>query len=101
MNEFRLTNIIEDGGFAALARMDAKLADLGNLTVSGNMHTIGFGQLEQQINDRYKDDFYQYAASLSLQLGKFFNPKLGLQLPFISVFLNHLVIRNMTLMHLM
>lgn len=82
VNEFRLTNIDENGGFAALARMDAKLADLGNLTVSGNMHTIGFGQLEQQINDRYKDDFYQYAASLSLQLGKFFNPKLGLQLPF-------------------
>lgn len=82
VNEFRLTDIDERGGYAALARMDAKLADLGNFTLSGNMHTIGFGQLEQQINDRYKDDFYQYAASLSIELGKFFNPKLGLRLPF-------------------
>lgn len=82
VNELRLTGIDESGGWAALARADFKLADLGNLTVSGNMHTAGFGTLEQQIDERYKDNFYQYAASLSLELGKFLPQGVELRLPF-------------------
>lgn len=81
VNELRLTNIDEQNGYAALARLDAKLADLGSITLSGNMHTIGFGTLEQQIDERYKDNFYQYAASLTMELGKFFPQKLGIRLP--------------------
>ena len=81
VNELRLSNIDEQGGWAALARIDAKLADLGNVSLSGNMHTIGFGTLDQQIDERYKDNFYQYAASISMELGKFFPQKLGIRLP--------------------
>ncbi|MBC8173842.1 MAG: cell surface protein SprA, partial [Chitinophagales bacterium] len=81
VNELRLADIDERGGWAALARIDAKLADLGSVTLSGNMHTIGFGTLEQQIDERYKDNFYQYAASLTMELGKFFPDKLGIRLP--------------------
>ena len=81
VNELRLSSINEEGGIAALARLDMKLADLGNFTLSGNMHTIGFGTLEQQIQDRYRDNFYQYDAALSLELGKFFPEKIGLRLP--------------------
>ncbi|MFN0275975.1 MAG: cell surface protein SprA [Chitinophagales bacterium] len=81
VNELRLTNIDQRGGWAALARVDAKLADLGNVSLSGNMHTIGFGTLEQQIDERYKDNFYQYAAALTMELGKFFPSKLGIRLP--------------------
>ena len=62
-------------------RVDAQLADLGTMTLSGNMHTAGFGTLEQQINERYFDNFYQYAASMSLELGKFFPSDLGIRLP--------------------
>ncbi|HMU70520.1 MAG TPA: cell surface protein SprA, partial [Chitinophagales bacterium] len=54
VNELRLSNIDESGGWAALARADVKLADLGNFTLSGNLHTAGFGTLEQQIDERYK-----------------------------------------------
>ncbi len=82
VNELRLTGIDESGGWAALARADFKLADLGTFTVSGNMHTAGFGTLEQQIDERYKDNFYQYAASLSLELGKFLPQGANLRLPF-------------------
>lgn len=82
VNELRLSEIDRNGGWAALARMDVKLADLGQATVSGNMHTIGFGTLEQQIADRYMDNFYQYDASVNLQLGKFFPTKWGVRLPF-------------------
>jgi cell surface protein SprA len=81
VNELRLTGIDERGGWAALARADFKLADLGTFTVSGNMHTAGFGTLEQQIDERYRDNFYQYAASLSLELGKFLPQGVNLRLP--------------------
>ena len=40
-------------GSAAIARIDAKLADLGNVTLAGNMHTIGFGSIDKTINDRF------------------------------------------------
>jgi len=81
VNELRLTGIDESGGWAALARADLKLADLGTVTVSGNLHTAGFGTLEQQIDERYRDNFYQYAASLTLELGKFLPEDVNLRLP--------------------
>ncbi len=80
-NEMRLSGFDEQGGYAALARVDVKLADFGSVTLSGNMHTIGFGTLEQKLNDRYKDNFYQYDASGTFQLGKFIPKKIGIQLP--------------------
>lgn len=80
-NEMRLSGFDEDGGYAAIARMDVKLADLGTISLAGNMHTIGFGTLEQKLNDRYKDNFYQYDASGTFQLGKFIPKKIGIQLP--------------------
>jgi cell surface protein SprA len=82
VNELRLSDIDRNGGWAALARMDAKLADLGQATVSANLHTIGFGTLEQKIAERYMDNFFQYDASINLNLGKFFPTQWGVQLPF-------------------
>ena len=81
VNELRLTGIDEKGGWAALARADFKMADLGNFTLSGNLHTAGFGTLEQQIDERYIDNFYQYAASMNIELGKFLPPDVNLMLP--------------------
>ena len=80
-NELRLSGFDEEGGYAALGRVDVKLADLGNISVSGTMHSIGFGSLEQKLNERYKDNFFQYDASGTFQLGKFLPKSVGLQLP--------------------
>ena len=80
-NELRLSGFDEEGGYAAIGRVDVKLADLGNISLSGAMHSIGFGQLEQKLNERFKDNFYQYDASGTFQLGKFLPKKVGLQLP--------------------
>ena len=85
-NEMTLNGLNEQGGTAAIANVDVKLADLGNLKLSGSMYTIGFGQIEQRVNERKKDDFYQYNVSSTLQLGKLFPKKWGLQLPFFAQF---------------
>ena len=82
VNELRLSNLDERGGYAALARIDFTLADLGTLSLSGNMHTAGFGTLEQRVNERYRENFLQYDVAASLELGKITPKKWGLSIPF-------------------
>jgi len=80
-NELSLSEFDESSGYAALATMDIKLADWGNMVLSGNMHTQGYGTLEQKVNDRYKDNYYQYDGALNLELGRFFGEESGIKIP--------------------
>jgi len=82
INELRLSNIDEKGGWAALGRVDLALSDLGNISISVNTHTTGFGSLEQKINERYMDDFMQFDATTNLQLGKLLPKRWGIEIPF-------------------
>jgi cell surface protein SprA len=81
VNELRLSSLDERGGYAALARVDFTLADLGTLSLSGNMHTQGFGTLEQRVNERYRDNLFQYDIATTLDLGKLTPKKIGLSIP--------------------
>ncbi len=80
-NEMRLTGLDEKGGYAALARMDIDLADLGTVTFSGNMHTAGFGGIDQRVNDRFRDNFLQYDIATNLDLGKLLPKRTGITVP--------------------
>lgn len=70
VNELRLSKLDEHGGYAALARVDVKLADLGSLTVSANTYTAGFGTLEQRVNERARENLMQFDAALNIDAGK-------------------------------
>ncbi len=80
-DELRLTDFDEKGGWAATARMQTKLADFGNVSLSGMTIKPGFGSIEKKVGDRYKDNIYQYDLSSNFQLGKFFPEKAGINLP--------------------
>jgi cell surface protein SprA len=80
-NELRLSRLDERGGWAALGRVDVRLADLGNLSFTGSARSRGFGTLEQRVNERSKEDFYQFDASTNLDLGKLVPKKAALQIP--------------------
>jgi cell surface protein SprA len=80
-NELRLSSLDEKGGYAALGRVDVNLADLGTVSLSANMHTKGFGTLEQRVNDRFRDNFLQFDVSANLELGKVLPKKLGMSIP--------------------
>jgi len=54
VNELRLTDFDEQGGWAANSRVATRLADFGNVTLSGNMSTLGFGSIEKKVNERQK-----------------------------------------------
>ncbi|MBN2697945.1 MAG: cell surface protein SprA [Bacteroidales bacterium] len=81
LNELRLTDFNEKGGWAANGRATAKLADLGNVTFAGSTSTPGFGSIEQKVNERSHEEIIQYDVSSNLQMGKFFNQEAGVNLP--------------------
>ena len=81
VNELRMADFDEKGGWAATARVTAKLADFGNVTLTGGHQTIGFGGIEQKLQERRQSDLTQYDISTTLQLGKFFGDKAGLSIP--------------------
>lgn len=80
-NELRLNGIDEDGGWAAQGRMEAQLADLGSIVGSVNYHQQGFGQVDQRVAQRFRDDFFQYDVAGNIELGKFLPQKSGIRLP--------------------
>lgn len=82
VNELRLTDFNEQGGWAANARVSTKLANLGTLNLSGSRQTIGFGMIDQKINDRSINDITAFDINTTLELGKFFPAKSGLSIPF-------------------
>ncbi len=81
VNELRLSELDEHGGWAALGRVDLNLADLGKISVSANTHTQGFGTIEQRVNERYKDNLMQFDAAASIDAGKLVPKGARLSLP--------------------
>jgi len=81
INEMRLSEFDEDGGWAANSRLTTRLADLGSVTMAGRVRTAGYGNLEENINERQLDDVKEIDVAASLELGKFFPEKLGVRLP--------------------
>jgi cell surface protein SprA len=81
MNELRLTDFDEKGGWAANLRVTARLADFGSVSVSGFTSTPGFGSLEKKVSERSKEQVNQYDLSSTLELGKFLPEKVKLSVP--------------------
>ena len=81
VNELRLTSINENGGYAALARMDMNLADLGTITGSITTHSTGFGTLEQRVDERFRDNRTQFDIATNLELGKLLPKKAAISVP--------------------
>jgi cell surface protein SprA len=82
INELRLSGLDEKGGWAATGRLDIQLADLGTMTLSGSARSIGFGTIEQRVNERSREFFTQLDVSTNLQLGKLLPKSVGLEIPF-------------------
>ena len=87
-NELRVTDFNTDAGWAANARVDATLADLGNVSASLTHSSIGFGGISDKISDRNRERITQYDISTRLNLDKFTPERWGLELPVFFSFEN-------------
>lgn len=82
VNELRLTDFNEEGGWAANANLNIALSDLGTVNVGGRVETVGFGGLDQSINERRLDDYTQVNVATTVEIGKFFPEKAKVSIPF-------------------
>ncbi len=86
INELRLTDFINKGGWATTGQLQAKLADLGTMSIAGTYKTPFWGGVEQKINERSKETNLNWDVSTSINAGKFFPTKWKITLP---VFYNY------------
>lgn len=80
-NELRMIGLNEKPGYAAAGKVAVQLADLGTVNLGGAMHTAGYGNIDQKLNQRFRDNYYQYNASTNMNVGKLMPRKWGVQLP--------------------
>ncbi|MDP4214790.1 MAG: cell surface protein SprA [Bacteroidota bacterium] len=80
-NELRLTDISQQGGWAAVGRVDIKLADLGTMTLSGSYRSAGFGSIDQSTNQRSLDNNSEVDAATNLELGKLLPKRASMSIP--------------------
>ncbi|MGB0428836.1 MAG: cell surface protein SprA, partial [Bacteroidia bacterium] len=81
VNELRLTDFDQTGGWAANARLKAKMADFAQFDIVGHRKTIGFGGIEQTLLERSQEDERGIDFRSSFALDKFFPQKAGVKLP--------------------
>ncbi|MGE5393674.1 MAG: cell surface protein SprA [Candidatus Saccharibacteria bacterium] len=81
LNELRLSDLEEGGGWAATGRVTARLADLGSVVFAGRTRSAGFGSIEQKVNQRAMDELTELDISANLEMGKFFPEKAQVKVP--------------------
>ena len=80
-NELRSSGFENKGGWAAVVSADANFADLADVSLTGRMQTIGFGNVEDRVNQRSLEETKQYDISTNINLGKMMPKNWGIQLP--------------------
>ena len=82
VNELRLQDAVNSGGWAASGALNMQLSDVGTVNVTGKVMSQGFGGLEQGVMQRSTDDFRTYSITTNVELGKFFPDKAKVTAPF-------------------
>ncbi len=80
-NELRLSDMDNEGGWAATLAVDTNIADLINISATARQSTSGFGNIEQGPSERDKVDKKQYDIVSNINVGKLFPEKWGLTIP--------------------
>lgn len=81
VNELRLLEYNNEGGWAAQGNLNVQLSDFGTFNVQGRYVSEGFGGLEEGVDQRSKDDYQNYSVTANLELGKFFPDKAKVSAP--------------------
>ncbi|GAA5224855.1 T9SS outer membrane translocon Sov/SprA [Membranihabitans marinus] len=90
INELRLQGLDEEGGMAALARLDVQLADLGRINLASNFSTIGWGALDQKLVQRQKEQNFDYNISANIELSKLLPSNWNLSVPLFTQYSNEI-----------
>lgn len=85
INELRVAGFKEQAGYAATARLQMQMADLGELNFASTYTGEGWGGLDQKLEQRNQFAQLDYDASTSLELSKLLPAGgMGLTIPFFA-----------------
>jgi len=82
VNELRLSEIDNEGGYAGTANLQFNLGDFANVQLSGSTSSIGFGAIDLGPANRNQNETKEYAVNAAVKLDKFLPEKWGLEIPF-------------------
>lgn len=80
-NELRASEFDQEGGYAAVGRLNVKLADFANITATGRIQTYGFGGIQQKISERARETTTEWGIGGNVSLDKLLPKQLGLRIP--------------------
>ncbi|RXP64672.1 cell surface protein SprA [Lutibacter sp. HS1-25] len=81
-DELRVSEFDNKGGWSTVVSADLNLADFANVAVTGRIETIGFGGVEQTLNERTQNDTKQIDLVTNVNVGQLLPKDWGIQLPF-------------------
>lgn len=81
-NELRVTDINDQGGWAAIGSARIGVADFATLSLAAKTSRPGFGSIDQKVFERSQEYLFQYDVASNVSLHKFFPESWGLQIPF-------------------
>lgn len=81
VNELRLSDYINKGGWAAMAMARTNLADVGNLQLYGAYSTANFGNLEDPLIKEELMNTFNFQTTFDMELGKFMPEEWGMHIP--------------------
>ena len=81
VNELRLKEYNNSGGWAAQGNLNMQLSDVGSVNVTGKYVSEGFGGLEDGVAQRAQDNYKTYSVTTNFELGKFFPDKAKVSIP--------------------
>lgn len=81
VNELRLKEYNNKGGWAAQGALNIQLSDIGSLNATGKIVTDGFGGIEEGVAERSQDDYKTYSFTANVELGRFFPEKAKVTAP--------------------
>ena len=82
VDELRLSEFNKKGGWAAIARVAADLADLGRVQFIGSYSSAGYGGIEQKTTERPMEATSVFGFDTDIELGKLFPERTGIRIPF-------------------
>ena len=81
VNELRVTDFNEYGGWAANVNANLTVSDIGRVNFALHKETSGFGGIDQGLSSRRLDDYTQYNVSVQGDFGKILPEKARLSAP--------------------
>lgn len=82
LNELRVSGYDEKNGYAAVANLNLKLADLGRVRANFRMQTDGFGSLSSTLGEREQTNQQSWSIATDFNLDRLLPRRYGWSIPF-------------------